>query len=420
MEKRRVVITGIGAVTPYGLGAENFWENVKNGVSGISLAPENRIDREKQSTYIYGIVPEYDETKFLDPKEVKRLDRFVKYGVTAATEAMEQSGLDISKEDPYRCGCLVSAAAGGYSTIEENHLVMLKRGDYTKCSPFTVPAMIVNMVAGKIAIKFGLKGVNKAIVSACASSNHAIGDAFRTIQYGEADVIVTGGSEATVCNMGVGGFSSARTLSKRNDEPTKASRPYDIDRDGFIMSEGAGVLVVEELEHAKKRDAKILAEIVGYGQTCDAYDMVAPDPTGAAAAKAMEFALKDAGIKPEDVDYINTHGTSTHVGDIGESLAIATVYGDQSKNKHLMVSSTKSMHGHLLGAAGAVEAIACIKAINDGIVPPTINLEHQDPEVADLNYVPNKAVKADLKYVSSNSFGFGGHDATLIFKKYED
>ena len=419
MEKRRVVITGIGAISPYGIGVDVFWDGVKNGKSCITKISPDRLDLEKQTTHIYGTVDEYDESKYMDVKEAKRLDNFIKFGLVASSEAMEQSKLDVSKEDEYRCGCLVTSAAGGHRTIEENHLVMLKRG-YTKCSPFTVPAMIANMVAGKIAIRYGLKGVNKAVVSACASANHSIGDAFRTIQYGEADVILAGGSECTICNMGIGGFSAARTLSKRNDEPTKASRPYDIDRDGFVMIEGAVVLVMEDLEHAKKRGAAILAEIVGYGQTCDAYDIVAPDPTGQAAAKAMEFAVKDAGIKPEDVDYINAHGTSTHVGDIGESLAIAKVFGDLDTNSHLMVSSTKSMHGHLLGAAGAVEAIARIKALQEGIVPPTINLENQDPEVANLNYVPNKAVKADLKYAMSNSFGFGGHDASLIFKKYED
>lgn len=418
MKKRRVVITGIGAITPYGIGVEKFWNAIKNGESGITFVEPPRINAETQTTHIFGVVPEYDETQYMDVKETKRLDNFIKFGLVASEEAIKQSGLNMEEEDPYRVGCLVSSAAGGHKTIEESHEVMLKRG-YTKCSPFTVPAMIVNMVAGKIAINNGFKGVNKAIVSACASSTHSIGDAFRTIQYGDADVVVTGGTEATICNMGVGGFSAARTLSKRNDEPTKASRPYDIDRDGFIMSEGSGVLVLEELEHAKKRGAKILAEIVGYGQTCDAYDIVAPDPTGEAAAKAMEFAVKDAGISTDDVDYINTHGTSTHVGDIGESLAIAKVFGDLDTNKHLMVSSTKSMHGHLLGAAGAVEAIVCINAIADGVVPPTINLENQDPEVANLNYVPNKAVKSDIKYAMSNSFGFGGHDASIIIKKYE-
>ncbi|MBR1681621.1 beta-ketoacyl-ACP synthase II [bacterium] len=419
MEKRRVVITGMGAITPYGIGVDKLWDAVKNGVSGITYVEPPRIDAEKQTTHIYGVVPEYDEEQYMDAKEAKRLDDFIKYALVASEEAMKESKLNMDEEDEYRVGCLVSSAAGGHHTIEESHIAMLNRG-YTKCSPFTVPAMIVNMAAGKVAIKYGLKGVNKAIVSACATSTQSIGDAFRNIQYGDADVIVTGGSEATVCNMGVGAFSAARTLSKRNDEPTKASRPYDVDRDGFIMSEGSGVLVVEELEHAKKRGATIIAEIVGYGQTCDAYDIVAPDPTGASAAKAMEFALKDAGITPEDVDYINTHGTSTHVGDLGEALAISKVFGEADKNNHLMVSSTKSMHGHLLGAAGAIEAIVCVKAIQDGIVPPTINLDNQDPELPNLNYVPHKAVKADLKYTMSNSFGFGGHDASIIIKKYEE
>ncbi|MBR2524922.1 beta-ketoacyl-ACP synthase II [bacterium] len=417
MEKRRAVITGIGAITPYGIGVDKLWEAVKNGKSGITFVPPPRIDDKTQTTHIYGVVPEYDETKYMDVKETKRLDNFIKYALVASEEAIKESKLDMSQEDEYRVGCLVSSAAGGHSTIEENHNVMLKRG-FTKCSPFTVPAMIVNMAAGKVAIKYGLKGVNKAIVSACATSTQSIGDAMRTIQYGDADVIITGGTEATVCNMGVGGFSAARTLSKRNDEPTKASRPYDIDRDGFIMSEGSGVLVVEELEHAKKRGAKILAEIVGYGQTCDAYDIVAPDPTGTAAAKAMEIALKDAGITADMIDYINTHGTSTHVGDLGEALAISKVFGETDKNSHLMVSSTKSMHGHLLGAAGAVEAIICIKAMEEGIVPPTINLDNIDPELPNLNYVPHKAVNANLEYTMSNSFGFGGHDASIILKKY--
>ncbi len=419
MEKRRVVITGIGAITPFGVGVDKLWNAVKNGVSGISYVNPPRIDAEKQTTHIYGIVPEYNEEEYMDSKESKRLDDFIKYAIVASDEAVKQSGLDMKEEDEYRVGCLVSSAAGGYHTIEDSHLTMLNRG-YTKCSPFTVPAMIVNMAAGKVAIKYGFKGVNKAIVSACATSTQSIGDAFRNIQYGDADVIVTGGTEATVCNMGVGAFSAARTLSKRNEEPTKASRPYDVDRDGFIMSEGSGVLVLEELEHAKKRGATIIAEIVGYGQTCDAYDIVAPDPTGVSAAKAMEFALNDAGINADDVDYINTHGTSTHVGDLAEAKAIAKVFGELDKNPHLMVSSSKSMHGHLLGAAGAVEAIVCIKAMQDNVVPPTINLDNQDPELPNLNYVPHKALNADLKYTMSNSFGFGGHDASIILKKYED
>ena len=419
MSKRRVVITGMGAITPYGVGVDKFWNGVKNCKSCITKDDGLKIDLDQQTTHIFGRILPYDEEKYMDAKDVKRMDNFVKYAIVASTEAMEDSGLDMEKEDPYRVGCLVSSGAGGFKTIETNHTLMLKRG-YTKCSPFTVPALIANMATGKIAIKYGLKGVNKAIVSACATGTQSIGDAFRTIQYGDADVILAGGTEAIVCNMGAGAFSSARTLSKRNDEPTKASRPYDIDRDGFVMSEGSAVLVMEELEHAKARGAKIYAEIVGYGQTCDAYDMVAPDPTGQSAAKAMEIALKDAGISSDDVDYINAHGTSTHVGDIGESLAIAEVFGDLDKNKHLLVSSTKSMHGHLIGAAGAVEAIVCINAMRESFVPPTINLDNQDPEVANLNYVPNKPIETELKYTMSNSFGFGGHDASLVFKKYEE
>ncbi len=419
MDKKRVVITGMGAITGYGIGVEKFWNGIKNCESCITLNDGTELDLDSQTTHIFGTVPKYDETQYMDAKESKRLDNFIKFALVASDEAFKDSGLDMSKEDPYRVGCLVSSAAGGFRTIEVNHEKMLKMG-YTKCSPFTIPAMIANMAAGKVAIRFGLKGINKAIVSACASGTHSIGDAFRTIQYGEADAMLAGGTESVVCNLGVGGFSSARTLSKRNDEPTKASRPYDVDRDGFVMSEGAGVLVLEELEHAKARGAKIYAEIVGYGQTCDAYDMVAPDPTGSAAAKAMEFAVKDAGITTDDIDYINTHGTSTHVGDIGESLAIANVFGDLDKNPDLKVSSTKSMHGHLLGAAGAVEAIVCVEAMREGFVPATINLENQDPEVANLNYIPNKPVKADLTYTMSNSFGFGGHDASIVLKKYSE
>ena len=279
--------------------------------------------------------------------------------------------------------------------------------------------IIADMGAGRISIKHGAKGVNKSIVTACATSAHSIGDAFRAIQWDDADVIVAGGAEAVITRLGIGAFTSARTLSKHNDEPQKASRPYDKDRDGFIMAEGAGVLILEELEHAKARGAKIYAEIVGYGQSADAYDIVAPAPDGAGAAKAMELAIKDAGLKPEDVDYVNAHGTSTGLGDIAESQAIARVFGDLSKNKKLKVSSTKSMHGHMLGATGAAESIVCIDAINTGIIPPTINLDNQDEKVANLDYVPHKAIKADVKVAVTNSFGFGGHNATLIYKKYE-
>ena len=286
-----------------------------------------------------------------------------------------------------------------------------------KCSPFTVPMIIVNMPAGHISLRHGFKGMSKAIVSACATGTHSIGDAFRSIQYNDADMILAGGTEAVICDVGISGFAAARTLSKRNDEPEKASRPFDKDRDGFVMSEGAGVVVLEEYEHAKKRGAKIYAEIIGYGQTSDAYDIVAPDPTGAGVKKVMELALQDADLKPADIDYVNVHGTSTGLGDIAESNAVAAVFGDKVQNPHLLVSSTKSMHGHILGATGAIEFITCVKALNDGIVPPTINLENQDEHVANLDYVPNVARKADLKTVLSNSFGFGGQNASLVIKK---
>ena len=418
MTKRRVVITGMGAITPYGLGVDKFWNSLKEGKSGIRTI--QNMNLEKHTTHIAGEVPnDVDFEQFMDAKEIKRTDRYSVLGNIAADLAIEDSKLNIEDEDPYRVGVIVSPAAGGFITIENSYKQMLDRGP-TKCTPHTIPMAICDMCSGKISIRHGFKGVNKAVLSACATSAHSIGDAFRSIQWGDADVIVAGGTEAVVCDLGVGAFSAARTLSKNNDEPEKASRPYDIDRNGFIMSEGAGVLILEELEHAKKRGAKIYAEIVGYGQTADAYDNVAPDPEGKGAAKAMEIALNDANLEPKDVDYINTHGTSTHLGDIGESLAIARVFGDLNTNKHLKVSSTKSMHGHMLGATGAVESIACIKAINDSIIPPTINLDNQDPEVANLDYVPHKAVKQEVNVSLTNSFGFGGHNATLIYKKYTD
>jgi len=343
------------------------------------------------------------------------MDRFTQFAIVAADEAIADAGLNDADIDPYRIGVIVSSAAGGFKTFEQNHLKMINNGP-TKGSPFTVPMLIVDMASGRISMKYGYKGVNKAVVSACATGTHSIGDAFRSIQYGDADVMVAGGCEATITTLGVGAFTACRALSKRNDEPQKASRPYDKDRDGFVMGEGAGVLILEEYEHAKKRGAKIYAEIVGYGQTADAHDIVAPDPEGQGALKAMEFALNDAGMKPSEIDYINPHGTSTGLGDIAESQAIAQIFGDKEQNPHLLVSSTKSMHGHMLGATGAVEAIVCIKTMNEGIVPPTINLDNQDEHVANLDYVPHKARKAEVKTALSNNFGFGGHNATLVFK----
>lgn len=417
MDKRRVVITGLGLISPYGLGVDTFWKNICAGKSGIKKI--TAMDLEKHVVHIGGEIQNIDFEQLVDPKELKRTDRNAILALIAADIAIADSKIEIEKEDPYRIGVIVSPAAGGFISIENSYQQMIKRGP-TKCTPHTIPMVICDTAAGKISIKHGLKGLNKAVLSACATSAHSIGDAFRSIQWGDADVIVSGGTEAVISNLGVGAFSAARTLCKRNDEPEKASRPYDIDRSGFVMSEGAGVLILEELEHAKNRGAKIYAEIVGYGQTADAYDVVAPDPEGNGAAKSMEFALKDANLSPNDIDYVNSHGTSTHLGDIGESLAIAKVLGDLTTNKHLKVSSTKSMHGHMLGATGAAEAIVCIKSINEGIIPPTINLDNQDPEVANLNYVPHKAIYQNVDIALSNSFGFGGHNATLIFKKFTD
>ena len=416
MTKRRVVITGMGAVTPCGIGVDNFWNALLNGKSGVSLIES--IDTEKHTVKIAGEIKDKDfnPEDYMSSKDANRMDRFTQFAMVAADEAIADSGIDEADIDPYRIGVLVSSAAGGFKTFEKNHMAMINKGP-TKGSPFTVPMLIVDMASGRVSMKHGYKGVNKAVVSACATGSHSIGDAFRTIQYGDADVMVAGGCEATITTLGIGAFPAARTLSKRNDEPDKASRPYDKDRDGFVMGEGAGVVVLEEYEQAKARGAKIYAEIVGYGQSADAYDMVAPDPDGNGAIKAMELALADAGMKPEDIDYINPHGTSTGLGDVAESQAIAKIFGDKEKNPNLLVSSTKSMHGHMLGATGAVEGIVCIKTITDGKVPPTINLDNQDEHVANLDYVPHKAREKKVHAALSNSFGFGGHNATLVFKE---
>ena len=416
MTKRRVVITGLGAVTPCGIGVDNFWKAMLEGKSGVSTI--ERINTEGQAVKIAAEIKDKDfnPEDYIDPKDAKRMDRFTQFGIVAADEAIADAGLDEAGYDPYRIGVIVSSAAGGFHTFEKNHLAMIEKGP-TKGSPFTVPMLIVDMASGRISIKHGYKGVNKVVVSACATGTHSIGDAFRSIQYGDADAIVAGGCEATITTLGVGAFTACRALSKRNDEPQKASRPYDKDRDGFIMGEGAGVLVLEEYEHAKKRGAHIYAEIVGYGQTADAHDIVAPDPEGKGALKSMEFALEDAGMKPQEIDYINPHGTSTGLGDMAESQAIAQIFGDKEQNPNLLVSSTKSMHGHMLGATGAVEAIVCVKAITEGKVPPTINLDNQDEHVANLDYVPHKARDKKVHAALSNSFGFGGHNTTLIFKE---
>lgn len=414
MTKKRVVVTGLGVISPFGIGTDKFWNSLVEGKSGISTT--TAINLEKHPVKISGEVKDFNPEDYIDPKEAKRMDRFTHFALVAAEEAIKDAKLENIDLDPYRVGVIVSSAAGGFRTFEKNHVLVLERGP-SKCSPFTIPMMIVDMPSGQISMKYGYKGINKAVVSACATGSHSLGDAFRSIQYGDADIMIAGGCEATICDVGVGAFTSARTLSRHNDEPQKASRPYDKDRDGFIMSEGAGVLVLEEYEHAKARGAKIYAEIAGYGQTADAYDMVAPDPEGKGATMAMKLAVKDAGLEPKDVQYINAHGTSTGLGDIAESQAIARVFGDLTTNKDLHVSSTKSMHGHMLGGTGAIEAVVCIKAITEGIVPPTINLDNQDEHVANLDYVPHKAKKAQVNAALTNSFGFGGHNASLVFKK---
>ena len=416
--KKRVVVTGMGIISAYGTSLEGFWNAMKSGKSGISFI-QTLEHPENHNAKVAGEIHEdaYNPEEFFDPKDAKKYDKVIQYSCVAAQKAYEDSGLKKEDVDEYRLGVIVGSAAGGFHTIQQNHAMMIEKG-YSKCSPFTVPMLLTNMSAGKVSIMFGAKGINKAIVTACATSANCIGDAFRAIQWGEADVIIAGGSESSICDIGIAGFCAMKALSKRSDDPEKASRPFDKDRDGFVMGEGSGILILEELEHALKRGAKIYAEVVGYGQTSDAYDIVAPDPNGTSAAKAMELAIKDAGIEPKDVDYINAHGTSTHFGDIAESRAIASIFGDRHENPHLKVSSTKSMTGHLLGAAGAVESIICIESIKDGIVPPTINLDNQDEETADLDYVPHKAQQMEVNYAMTNSFGFGGHNAAVLFKKY--
>ncbi len=417
MSKRRVVVTGMGCVTSYGIGVSKLWENLTAGKSGIK---EHNLDKEKHLVKVAGQVPaDIDIDSYIDPKEAKRLDKSIVYSLIAAEEAFRDSNLDLEKEDLTRIGTIVSTAAGGLVVVTTGYKEMMNRG-FHKCSPFTVPMMIANMASGKITIKYGLRGPSKAVLSACATGAHSVGDSFRTIQYGDADIMFAGGAESSVCDFGIGAFTSARTLSKSLRPPCEVSRPYDKDRDGFVLSEGGAVLILEEREHALNRNAKIYAEITGYGQSSDAYDMVAPDPDGKGAELAIRNCLKEAGKLPEDIDYINMHGTSTHLGDLAEANTVARIFGDKTKNPKLSVSSTKSMTGHMLGAAGSAEAIAAIKTITDGIIPPTINLINPDPEIADLDFTPNKAKQKEVKAAISNSFGFGGHNAVLLFEKYKN
>ncbi len=412
MNERRVVITGIGVVTPVGNDLETFWSSLKAGRSGISRY--HAFNSEKLDCKIAGEVKDFDAKPFYKvPKDVKRTDRYTQFAMAAAKMSLDDSGLDLGATDLDRVGVMVGSGVGGLATMEEQIVKMVERGP-DRTSPFMIPMMISNMASGVISMEHGLRGPNMAIVTACATANHCMGEAWRIIKFGDADVILAGGSEACIIQVGIAGFSAMRALSLRNDEPEKASRPFDKDRDGFVMGEGAGVLILEEYEHAKKRGAKIYCEIAGYGLTADAYHMSAPLPEGEGAARCMRMAMNHAEVNPEEIDYINAHGTSTPVGDVCETKAVKAAFGDHARNG-LLVSSTKSMTGHLLGAAGAIEMAACVMAMRDGIVPPTINLDNPDPE-CDLDYVPHTAREKKVNVAISNSFGFGGHNSSVLIK----
>ena len=408
---RRVVVTGVGVVSPLGTGNATNWEALIAGKSGI--APITRFDASDLPVKIAGEVKDFVAEDYIDKKEIKKMDLFIQYSLAAAQFAMEDSGLVINEENAERVGVQVGAGLGGLPAIERYHTALLE-GGYKKISPFFIPMLIINLAPGQISIKYGAKGPNLSSVSACATGTHSIGDAFHIIKRGDADAMIAGGCESTVTPLGIGGFSVMKALSTNNDNPTAASRPFDKGRDGFVLSEGAGIVVLEEYEAAKARGAKIYGEIVGYGLSADAYHLTSPAPGGEGAARCMKMALSTAKVNPEQVDYINAHGTSTPYGDVGETMAIRTVFGPHADK--LMVSSTKSMTGHLLGAAGGVEAIFSLMAMKNSVVPPTINYENPDPE-CDLDYVPNTARDAKVDYAMSNSFGFGGTNASLLFKK---
>ena len=414
MVLERVVITGIGIVSSVGIGKDAFWHGIIHGKSGVRRVTQIP-DNQQPASKIAAEVTEFDPSKWMEPKQIRRTDRFIQLGIAASKLAVEDAKLDSSTLDPKRVGVVVGSAAGGFQSIEEQFRILMNKGP-DRCSPMTVPMLIVNMAAGWISIIHNAQGPNLCTVTACATSAHSVGDAYRLIERGEADVIFAGGSEAPITSLVMSGFSSARTLSTRNNEPEKASRPFDKDRDGFVIGEGAAILILESLSHALKRGASIYAEIVGYGSTADAFDIVQPRPDGAGAGRAIEQALDQAGAKPEAVNYINAHGTSTWLGDKAETRAIKNVFGDYAKK--VMVSSTKSMTGHLLGAAGALEAAVCVLAIKNSIVPPTINLDNPDPD-CDLDYVPHTARHGvDINLALSNSFGFGGHNCSLLFRRY--
>ena len=413
MSKRRVVITGAGALTPIGNTAKETWQNALAGKNGI--AEITNIDTEQFNVHIGGEVKNLNVEDFIDKKEARRMDKFTQFAVIAAEEAVKDSGLEINDSNAERIGVWIGSGIGGIQSLEEGFIALTTKGP-RRVSPFFVPMMIPDMASGQVSIREGAKGPNGATVTACATGTNSIGDASKIIQRGQADAMITGGTEAPITNMGVAGFQANRALSNSND-PDYASRPFSADRDGFVIAEGAGIVVIEELEHAKARGAQIYAEIVGYGSTGDAHHITAPAPNGEGGARAMKEALKDAGIEPEEVQYINAHGTSTPYNDEFETLAIRTVFKEHADN--LFVNSTKSMTGHMLGGAGGMEAIITAYSLREGKIHPTINLTNQAPE-CDLNYVPNGVEKADLKYAVSNSLGFGGHNASLVFKKYED
>jgi len=409
---RRIVITGLGVITSLGETVDGMWDSVCAGVSGIK--PVTRFDFSKYPTRIGGECTSFDITQYgVDFRESKRLDRFGQFGIAASKRAVDDSGIDFSKEDRHRCGVLIGSGIGGIETLEEQNKILLERGA-SRVSPFTVPRLMVNAASGNVSIIYGIHGPNTAVATACATGANAIGDAARFIENDQADVMIAGGSEAALCGLGMAAFCAARAMSTRNEDPAKASRPWDKDRDGFVMGEGAGVVVLETYEHAKARGAKIYAELLGYGMSADAYHITAPEENGMGASMAMAYALKEAKLNPEQIDYINAHGTSTPLGDLAETKAIKKTFGPAAKS--VMISSTKSQLGHLLGASGGVEACITALAVSRNLLPPTINLDNPDPE-CDLDYIPHKARDKNVKYAMSNSFGFGGHNASLLLGK---
>lgn len=411
---RRVVITGMGVISPLGCDLNVVWKRLTSGHSGARMI--TKFDASKMSTRIAAEVVEFNIDTYIPKKEQRRMDPFCHYAVAASKDAVKDSGIDFSKENPERCGTVIGSGIGGLQTLEAQHSILLEKGP-DRCSPFMIPMMICNMAAGLVAIEHKLKGPNYGVISACASAAHSIGDAMRMIQRGDSDIILSGGTEATICPLAIAGFASMRALSQRNDDPQKASRPFDKDRDGFVMGEGAAIVVLEELEHARKRGARIYCEVVGFGMTCDASHITAPAEGGEGAARAMVLAMKDAKLTPDDIDYVNAHGTSTDLNDKGETQAIKTSLGDARARK-IMVSSSKSMTGHLLGAAAGIETIVCAMSLYTGVVTPTINYTTPDPD-CDLDYVPNTAREAKIRACLNNSLGFGGHNSSLCLKKIE-